>query len=359
MKVLVTGHDGYIGSVLTPALERGGPRCGRAGLVAVRRLRPRARRPRGRRRFGATSETSRCDDLGGFDAVVHLAALSNDALGRPRSRGDVRHQPPRPVALARLAKEAGVGRFVFASSCSMYGATGADDVVNESARVNPLTPYAASKVMAEESLHDLADSSFSPTYLRNATAYGFSPRLRSDIVLNNLVAGAHLDGEVRVLSDGTPWRPLVHVEDIASAFLAALEAEREVVHDQAFNVGGRDANLRVREISELVAAAVPGSRVVITGEAGPDPRSYRVDFSKIARLLPGYRPRVSPSAGAAELSEAFGRFTPTRSQFQSLFTRMARLSTLIEQDVVDASLRRRIEPAEDPTSLGAERPTVV
>src|SRR5690348_2318353 len=241
------------------------------------------------------------DQLAGFDAVVHMAALSNDPLGSlaPEITYDVNHHAS--TRLARLAKDAGVGRFVYASTCSVYGAQSGDELVDEDAPLKPVTPYAISKVRVEDDLIALADDDFVPVSMRNATAFGFSPRLRADIVLNNLVGHAHLSGEARVLSDGTPWRPLVHARDIAAAFVAALAAPKEAVHAKAFNVGMEQNNLTVAEIAGEVVAAVPGSTLVITGEAGADPRSYRVDFSRIRAALPEFRPEWTIKAGAVEL----------------------------------------------------------
>jgi nucleoside-diphosphate-sugar epimerase len=278
-------------------------------------------------------------DLEGFDAVLHLAAVSNDPLGNlaPESTLEINHHGT--VILARAARDAGVRRFVFASSCSIYGTSGADELVDEDAPLRPLTVYAESKVRAEEDLIALADDAFSPVLLRFATAYGFAPRLRTDIVLNNLVAAALLTNEVLVLSDGTPWRPLIHVEDMASAFVAALEADREAVHAQAFNVGSPAENHTVREIAEAVAAAVPGSRLSITGQTGPDPRSYRVDFSRIALALSAFTPRWSVVAGAQELLEAYRRHGLTPEQSSSRFTRLAWITAQQEEGRLGADLR--------------------
>src|SRR6185503_11879108 len=229
-------------------------------------------------------------DLEGFDAVMHLAALSNDPVGdlNPECTSEINHLGS--VRLARIAKEAGVGRLIFASSCSLYGIAG-DEMLTEEAAFNPITAYGLSKVLFEQDVAKLADDDFSPTFLRNATAYGVSPRLRADVVVNNLVAVAFATGEVLIQSDGTPWRPLVHIEDIARAFVAVLHAPRDLVHNEAFNVGQSEENYRVRDLGALVEQVIPGSKVKYAEGGGPDPRCYRVDCEKIKRTLPEYQPQ--------------------------------------------------------------------
>jgi nucleoside-diphosphate-sugar epimerase len=277
------------------------------------------------------------EQLQGFEAVIHLAALSNDPLGAlaPEITYDINHHAS--VRLARLAKEAGVRRFLYASTCSVYGAAG-EELVTETAPLRPLTPYARSKVRVEDDVAALADDSFSPVFLRNATAFGFSPRLRADIVLNNLVGYAVLTGEVRVLSDGTPWRPLVHARDIASAFLLALEAPISKIHCAAYNVGSESNNLTVAEIAQSVVDVVPGAKLRITGETGADPRSYRVDFSAFRTAL-GFQAAWTIPDGAAELYKEYISARLTEHDFAKKFTRLAHLETLQATGVLDDSMR--------------------
>ncbi|GAB2657762.1 SDR family oxidoreductase [Prescottella soli] len=337
MRVLVTGDRGYLGSVMVPILRSHGHEIAGldTGLFADCLLGPRPEDPPG---TTVDLRDVTADLLTGFDAVVHLAALSNDPLGSfsPQITYDINQHAS--VRLAQLAKEAGVRRFLYASTCSVYGSAG-DGLVDETASLRPLTPYAESKVRVEGSLVDMADSHFSPVFLRNATAFGYSPRLRADIVLNNLVGSALLTGEVRVLSDGTPWRPLVHAQDIAGAFASALTAPIDKIHCAAYNVGHEDNNVTVREIAETVAAVVPDSRVVITGESGPDARSYRVDFSAIRAAFPDYRPSWSVADGAAELYRRYREFGLVAGDFTQKFTRLARLETLVARGSLDETLR--------------------
>lgn len=337
MRVLVTGHRGYIGSIMTPLLRAAGHEVVGldSGLFALCLLGP---TPENVTEFDVDLRDATSAHLQGIDAVIHLAALSNDPLGSlaPQITHDINHHAS--VRLAHLAKNAGVRRFLYASTCSVYGSAGTE-LVKEDAPLRPLTPYAESKVRVEDDVAAIADSGFSPMFLRNATAFGFSPCLRADIVLNNLVGTAVLTGTVRVLSDGTPWRPLVHVQDIAAAFVYALTAPIDKIHCAAYNVGTEANNMTVEQIARAAAAAVPGSTVMVTGDTGPDPRSYRVDFSAIRSTFDGYDPQWSVADGAAELYENYTRWGLTEYLFSERFTRLTHLEKLLEAGVLDESLR--------------------
>lgn len=291
------------------------------------------------------------EDLEGFDAIVHLAGLSNDPLGdlNPDLTYEINHVAS--VRLAKLAKAAGVERFVFSSSCSNYGA-GGEDLLNEESPFNPVTPYGRSKVMVEQDVAQLADSKFSPTFLRNATAFGVSPRLRFDLVLNNLVAWAYATGRVLIKSDGTPWRPIVHIEDISRAFLAVLEAPLDAVHNEAFNVGRNEDNYRVRELAEIVKQTVPGTEIEYAADAGPDKRCYRVDCSKIRRVLPSFQPVWDARRGAQELYDTYRKYGVTVDDFEGIrYKRIAHIRALIADGALDNSLRWTGTPGRNAESL--------
>jgi nucleoside-diphosphate-sugar epimerase len=341
MKVLVTGHQGYIGSVMVPMLLAAGhdvvgldsnlyERCtfswgGRlAEVPAIRK--------------DVRDVTWR--DFAGFEAVIHLAALSNDPLGNlnPDITYEINHTAS--VKVAREAKNAGVSRFLFASSCSNYGVS-EDGLIDEQGTLNPVTAYGRSKVLSERDISRLADGDFCPVYFRPATAYGVSPRLRFDIVLNNLVAWAVTEKLIFLKSDGSPWRPIVHIEDISRAFLAGLAAPVEAVWNEAFNVGTTEHNYRIRDIARIVTEVVPGCRLTFASDAGPDKRSYRVDFSKLARVLPEAKPRWDARAGAEQLYAAIKASRMSIQDFEGVrFQRIAHIRNLVKTGALGSDLRR-------------------
>lgn len=341
MRILVTGHLGYIGTVLTPMLLRAGhevvgldadlyERCTFGEPTRIVDV------PSARKDIRDVTE----DDVRGCDAVIHLAALSNDPLGDfdPPLTDAINHHAT--VHLARCAKAAGVRRFVFSSTCSNYGAGGLD-WLDEDAPFNPVTPYGRAKVEAERALRALADEQFSPVILRSATAYGDSPRLRFDLVVNNLVAWACATGEVRLKSDGSAWRPIVHVEDIARAFLAVVEAPRDAVHDTAFNVGRTDQNFQVRDIAETIARIVPECRVAFADGARADARCYRVKCDRLPRVVPTFKAKWDLAAGVRELHEAYRARGLTPEAFEGTrYQRLAHLRQRLADGEIDATFRR-------------------
>jgi nucleoside-diphosphate-sugar epimerase len=345
MKVLVTGHHGYIGSVLAPTLREAGHEVVGLDTFYYRGCDFGDSAPF-EPTLGLDVREVRPEHVEGFDAIVHLAALSNDPLGDFNPDWTYGINRDASITLARAAKAAGVRRFVFASSCSMYGQAEGDAPLDERATLRPLTPYAESKVAAEEALLGLADSEFAPVFMRNATVYGLSPRLRLDVVLNNLVAWAHTTGAIRLQSDGSSWRPLVHVRDVARATLALLGASEDVVRGQAFNIGSAAQNYRIRELAEVVHERLPHCEVTFAEGASADPRSYRVDFSKFANAFPDCSFEWTAERGADELTLGFEAVGLTLEEFEGYrYIRLGQLRRLLEAHALDAQLRW--EPAAD------------
>lgn len=350
MRVLVTGHKGYIGTVMTPLLLKAGHevvgydsdlyrRCTylQGGDIAdVPMIEKDTRDLEVADLKGELDESN----LKGFDAIIFLAALSNDPLGNlnPGMTFAINHEAP--MRAATLGKKAGVKRFLFASSCSNYGSGAGDAVLDENAPLAPVTPYGAAKVKAEIELADLSDKTFAPVYLRPATAYGVSPRMRFDIVLNNLTAWAVTTGRIHLKSDGTPWRPIVHIEDISRAFLAALEAPMEAVNNEAFNVGQTEHNYRIRDLAEIVAGVVPGCTIDFADGAGPDTRNYRVNCDKIKRVLPAFKPQWDARKGAEQLYAAYRSGALSLDEFEGpRYQRIAHINKLVLEGILTSDLR--------------------
>ncbi|MCK4783762.1 MAG: NAD(P)-dependent oxidoreductase [Desulfobacteraceae bacterium] len=338
MKVFVTGSHGYIGTVLVPMLVEKGhevvgldndlyERCTFCGVVPDVEM------------IKMDVRDVQEEDVEGFDAIIHLAGLSNDPLGDYQPKLTKEINETASINLAQKAKAAGVKRFLFASSCSNYGAGGAD-FLTEKAPFNPVTPYGFSKVRVEKALSMMADDDFSPTYIRASTAYGVSTRLRFDLVTNNLTAWAFTTGRIYLKSDGTPWRPIVHVEDIARAYIAALHAPRELVNNEAFNVGTTTENYQIREIAKIVKEIVPGCKIEYAPDSGPDKRCYKVDCNKIAVKLHEFKPQWTVRRGIEQLYNEYKAIGLTLEEFEGpKYKRIAHVKQLIEEGLLDKNLR--------------------
>ncbi|MEM6808762.1 MAG: SDR family oxidoreductase [Pseudomonadota bacterium] len=338
MRVLVTGHRGYIGTVMVPMLLDEGFDV--VGLdTDLYRYCTYGDAPRDVETILKDVRDINAADLDGVDAVVHLAALSNDPLGNinPDLTYDINHHAS--VNTAKACIEAGVSRYVFASSCSMYGKAG-EDVLDETAQFNPVTAYAKSKVNVEHEVAAMASDDFSPTFMRNATAYGVSPRIRFDLVINNLVAWAMTTGKIFMKSDGTPWRPLVHIEDISQAVICALKAPRETVHNLAVNVGDNGENYQMRELAQMVKETVPGCELEYAEGASADERSYRVNFDKIQRVFPDFKTRWTARQGVEQCYDSYKAFGLDRDDYEGIkFKRIAHIKHLIAEGQLDTNLR--------------------
>lgn len=338
MKVLVTGHKGFIGTVMVPMLQSAGHEV--VGLDSdLYRYCTYGEPPVEVEEIIKDVRDVEISDLDGIDAIVHLAALSNDLLGNLNPELTMAINYRASVSLAKMAKEIGVKRFLFASSCSMYGAAG-DAVLDESADFNPVTAYAKSKVLVEKEVSQLADESFSPTFLRNATAYGVSPRIRFDVVLNNLIAWAYTTGSILMKSDGTPWRPLVHIEDISRAFIAVLASPRQVVSNQAFNVGRNEENYQIRELADMVEQTVPNCGVKYSADAGPDERCYRVNFDKYQKTFPDHNLLWTARKGVQQIYNSYANFGLNEKDYEGpRYKRILHIRYLLSEGKLDDSLR--------------------
>ena len=338
---MVTGSHGFIGTILVPMLQNAGHEvvgldsdlykyCTYGeGLADVEHIKKDIR--------DITKS-----DVNGFDAIIHLAGLSNDMLGdlNPKLTFEINHAAS--VRLAQIAKDVGISRYIFSSSCSTYGAAG-DRMLDENAVFNPVTPYAVSKVLVERDVRKLASPGFSPTFLRNSTAYGVSPRIRFDVVVNNLTAWAFTTGQILLKSDGTPWRPIVHIEDISRAFLAVLHAPREKIHNQAFNVGRNSENYQIRELADFVKMTVPGCSIEFGNDAGPDKRSYRVDFRKYENNFPEYKLQWDAIMGTQNIYASYKKIGLKKDEYEGQkYKRIEHIKYLLRSEQLDSSLRWKI-----------------
>jgi nucleoside-diphosphate-sugar epimerase len=338
MRVLVTGHKGYIGTIMVPMLQKAGQEVLGLDSDLYRNSTYGEAVPAVPEILKDVRDIEKAD-LAGIDAIIHLAGLSNDTLGdlNPELTYEINHAAS--VRLAAMAKELGISRFVFASSCSNYGAA-ADGMQDENATLNPVTPYAISKVRVERDVAQLADDHFSPVFMRNSTAYGVSPKMRFDLVLNNLTAWAYTTGDILLKSDGTPWRPLVHIEDISLAAIGALLAPKEIVHNQAFNVGMNSENYQIRQLAEIVQEIVPDCAVKFVEGAEPDKRNYRVDFSKYAKSFPNYPLRWNVRRGVQQLYDSYKSARLQKGTYEgSKYNRIAQIKYLLSTGQMDQNLR--------------------
>jgi nucleoside-diphosphate-sugar epimerase len=354
MRVLVTGHKGYIGTVMTPMLEAAGHEVLGLDSDLYRNSTYSESLPTVSELLKDIRDVEKAD-LYRIDAIVHLAGLSNDTLGNlnPQLTYEINHAAS--VRLAAMAKELGISRFIFSSSCSNYGAAG-DGMQDESAKLHPVTPYAISKVMVERDVAQLADDDFSPVFMRNSTAYGISPRMRFDLVLNNLTAWAHTTGQILLKSDGKPWRPLVHIEDISLAVIGALAVPREVIHNQAFNVGLNSENYQMFQLAEIVGETVPNSEIKFAEGAEPDKRNYRVNFDKYERAFPGYALRWNVRSGAKQIYESYRKIGLQSDVYEGpKYKRIAQIKQLLSTGELDETLRWRKPSGEMPALVESSK----
>lgn len=340
MRVMITGHKGYIGTVMIPIFQAAGHEVVGLDSDLYRNSTYGDGLPVVKELIKDIRDIEK-EDLRGVDAIVHLAGLSNDLLGdlNPDLTYAINHHAS--VRMAAIAKEMGIRRFVFASSCSNYGASG-DRIQDETGELQPVTAYAISKVRVERDVTQLADDRFSPVFMRNATAYGLSKRIRFDLVLNNLTAWAYTTGQVLMKSDGTPWRPIVHIEDISMAALGAVESSQEVVHNQTFNVGINSENYQIRQLAEIVERTVPNCKVQFAAGAEPDKRNYRVDFSKYTNAFPNHKLRWSAIKGAQQIYESYKAIGLGKDDYEGpRYKRIAQLKHLLATGQLDETLRWR------------------